>query len=296
MQPETTHPPVRLGKFAASWIIVKESFAILRQDKEIVWFPILSSVMTLVATVGLGFLLFFVFLGGTFVGDDIITNKQENSPIFYGMLLISYVIVTFIANFFQAGLFTIVNGRFSGKDLSFSDGISGAFKKSGNIFLWSLLSVTVGFILQLIAENFKLVGKILAYLLGAAWNILTFFSLPALVTEDVGVIDAFKESASVIRKKWGETIIVNFGVGLAFFVIYLVLIGLFIGAMVVAPSVIVFIVGTVLLFIAIIVLAVLSSTLSSIFKLAIFVYAKTGEIPQGFSEGVITGAVNVVEK
>ena len=70
---------------------------------------------------------------------------------------------------------------------------------------------------------------------------------------------------------------------------------LFVGLFFVDP-VFATIAGVPLLIIMLIVLPILSSTLNSIFTLAIFVYAKTGEVPQGFSKGVITGAVNVVEK
>lgn len=293
MPPESIQAVVKLGKFAASKIIVRQSFALLRQDKEIIWFPILSMISTILITIGLGVIYFFAFLGGIFTKESIEAHKQTAEVIGYVMLFINYVSVMFVANFFESALYVVVNGRFSGNDLTFSDGIKGASNKMWAIFKWSVISATVGIILRIIADKFKLAGRIISYVLGAAWNILTFFSLPALITEDIGVIDAFKESASVIRKKWGETIIINFGVGLVFFLIYLLLIVLLVGLIILSPSVFTMIVGTVLLFVTILVLGTLSSTLSSIFKLAIFMYAKTGVVPQGFSEDVIIGAVGI---
>lgn len=296
MQPENVQPRVHLGKFEASKRIVSESLAILRQDKEILLFPVLSALVTLVVTVAMSVFFFFVLLGGAIVNGSPATSKEISGVFEYVVLFVDYVVIMFIANFFQAGLFVIVKGRFDGQDLSFSDGISGAIKKSGKIFMWSVISATVGVILRFIADRSKLLGKILATVFGAAWNILTYFSLPALVIGEIGVIDAFKESASVIRKKWGETIIINFGTGLVFFFTYLSLIALFVIAMVVAPSLTTMLVGCLLLFIAIIVLSILSSTLNSIFKLAIFIYAQTGNVPQGFSQELIVGAVEKVEE
>jgi hypothetical protein len=296
MQPENIQPSVRLGKFAASRLIVSESLAILRQDKEILLFPIFSVLVTLFVTALMSVFFFFVLLGGAIVNGSPATGKEVSGALSYLVLFVDYVVIMFIANFFQAGLFVIVKGRFDGQDLSFSDGISGAMKKSGKIFMWSVISATVGVVLKFIADRSKLLGKILASILGAAWNILTFFSLPALVVGEIGVVDAFKESASVIRKKWGETIIINFGTGLVFFFTYLSLIALFVIAMVVVPSLTTALVGCLLLFIAIIVLSILSSTLNSIFKLAIFIYAQTGNIPEGFSQELIVGAVEKVEE
>lgn len=293
MQPEEVLTRAHLGKFVASKRIVKESFSVLLQDKEIVVFPILSCITTLVATCALGALYFVLFLS-TALQDMVSINQGTHfSDFAYLMLFIDYVLIMFIVGFFQAGLYSVVQARFSGQNTTFSYGISVALRKAGKIFVWSLVSATVGIILQIIADKFKLAGRIIASLCGAAWNILTFFSLPALVADDIGVFDAYKESASVIRKKWGETIIINFGTGLVFFFTYLALFGFFIIAMVIAPSPVTFIVGSLLLIGSILVLSIISSTLNSIFKMAIFMYAKTGEIPQGFSEDIIKGAVDM---
>lgn len=295
MPPENIQQSVRLGKFAASKRIVSESLAILQQDKEILLFPILSMFVTLGASLVLGVIFFFISLGGTMIDGSLHVTKGDLGVLSYAMLFMDYLVVIFIANFFQAGLFIIVKGRFEGRDLSFSDGIAGAMKSSGKIFMWSAVSATVGIVLRVIADRSKLLGKIIAMLFGAAWNILTFFSLPALIVGDLGVVDAFKESAAVIRRKWGETIIINFGTGLVFFFTYLFLFGLFVAAMVIIPSIATVIIGSVLFIIAIIVLSILASTLNSIFKLAIFIYAQSGNVPQGFSQDLIVGAVEKIE-
>ena len=149
---------------------------------------------------------FFAFLGGVFTKESIEAHKQTAEVIGYVILFINYVSIMFVANFFESALYVVVNGRFSGNDLTFSDGISGASNKMWVIFKWSVISATVGIILRIIADKFKLAGRIISYVLGAAWNILTFFSLPALITEDIGVIDAFKESASAIRESASEVL------------------------------------------------------------------------------------------
>lgn len=211
----------------------------------------------------------------------------------YGILFGYYLLVFFITNFFQAGVFTIVHARFSGGNLSLSDGLRGARGHAGKIFIWSLISATVGVVLQIVADKSKVIGKIVVALLGSAWNILTYFSLPSLVIGQASVTDSFKESATMIRKTWGETIIVNFGVGLFFGLIMMLLVVVGIFIVIVFPTIAVAIGVGSALFIVLILLSILSSTLNSIFKLVLFEYARTGSVPQGFSPEVIAQAVRI---
>jgi hypothetical protein len=194
-------------------------------------------------------------------------------------------------NFFQSGLFTIVQARFTGSDLSFLDGLAGAKKNIGKIFVWSLISATVGVVLQIISNSSKKIGQIVASVLGTAWNILTYFSLPALVVGNFGVIDSFKESASVIKKTWGETFILNFGVSAVLTAITFFVFLFSAGLVFLFPSSSV-IIGAIIFFVFFaIFIAILSSTLNSIFKLALYNYARTGQVPVGFDPDVMKSAV-----
>ena len=282
--------PVKLGKFKASKMIVRESWATLKQDKEIMLFPVVSSISTVIASVLLCAFIFFVTLGGSTEG--LRANPGQYNDIFvYGTILIYYIVMFFIINFFQAGLFIIVQARFSGQNLSFNDGMKGAMKYSGKILYWSLISATVGMILRIISDKSKFVGKIVAAVFGAAWNILTYFSLPAIVIGNFSVKDSFKESASIIRKTWGESIIVNFGTGIFFSLIVFLLIALSVGIIVLIPKFIVVVSVGIFLALSLIAISILSSTLGSIFKLAIYNYARTGQVPQGCTELLVKGAI-----
>ena len=146
-------------------------------------------------------------------------------------------------------------------------------------------------ILQIIADRFKFVGRIVAWIFGAAWQILTYFSLPALVIGKKSIRDSFKESAMVIRKTWGEAIIVNLGVGLYFGIVILVAALVSIVIVVTSPSLITFVVVGVLFFLFVMALCIISSTLSIIFKLALYEYARTGIVPASFSPELVQNAV-----
>jgi ABC-type multidrug transport system fused ATPase/permease subunit len=288
---ENSLVPVKIGRYKASKTIVKEAWAILKQDKEIMGFPILSSVCTLVAALVMAVLYYFLVLGGSTETLQISKANEASEVVQYLTLLVYYFIIFFIVSFFQAGLFMVVQGRFSGQNLSFSDGLSKARENLSKIFLWALISATVGMILGIISDNFKLVGKIIASFLGAAWNILTYFSLPSLVIGKLGIKDSFKESAALIRKTWGEAIIINFGVGMFFAILIFLTIALSVGIIVIFPSMYVIVTIEVLFALFMIAIIVVSSTLSSIFKLALYNYARTGVVPVGFSADIIKAAV-----
>ena len=73
-------------------------------------------------------------------------------------------------------------------------------------------------ILQALEENFGWIGRIVIGLLGVAWSIATFFVVPVIAYENLGPIDAFKRSTSLMKQKWGESLGGNFSFGILQFV------------------------------------------------------------------------------
>lgn len=281
---------MKIGKFKASRMIVSESWQVLKLDKEVAWFPVMSAIANLVALVVLALIFFFGLMRGDIHFFDGV-DKGSITVVHYATLLVYYIVAFFITNFFLAGMYIVVHGRFNGQALSFSDGIKGANENVGKIFMWSVISATVGVILRIIADKSALIGKIVAAVLGAAWNILTYFSLPALVIGKASITGAFSQSAAIIKKTWGETIIIDFGAGLFFALLMLVGMAVAIGVIVMAPVAQVVIPTLALLFIFIVALGIISSALNSIFKLALYEYAQTGVVPQAFTPALVQGAV-----
>ncbi len=291
METQNIEVKPKIGKWKASKIIVKESFNVLMQDKEVMWFPVMSAITTLLAAIILIATGYFVIFNGNIESVDLESNKTLSNVVIYSVLFICYLVGFFITNFFQAGLYLVVQSRFNGVNIGFKDGINEAKKHINKIFVWSLISATVGLVLQIIADKFKLVGRIIASVFGAAWNILTFFSLPALIIGKTTIKESFNESATIIRKTWGETIIVNLGVTLFFSVITFLVFALFIGLIVIVPTVGMIIPVGILFVIYVIAMSVVSSTLGQIFKLVLYNYAKTGNIPAGFSADIVQAAI-----
>lgn len=285
-----TPAPVKLGKFAASYRLTQESWNILKQDKEVMWFPILSALTSLVVLIACAAIFFFTAMGGDIYALE---NSMDGEAQRWGYLgvFVYYIIMFFITNYFLAGIYTIVHGRFNGQDVSFTEGIQGANKNIDKIFIWSLISATVGLVLRIISDKSEMAGRIIAAVFGAVWGILTYFSLPSLVIGQKSIKESFKESAALIRKTWGEAFILHVGIGLFFTVLLFLGTALALGIVFLVPLPVVFIPVGVFFVLFVVGLIVVSSTLGAIFKLALYEYALTGKVPAGFSQELIESAV-----
>ncbi len=272
-------PLKKMGRFKASKLLVRESWLLLKQDKEMIFFPILSVITSLVFLAAVAGVYFFAVLGGN---AEAAKNYQASLPVEIVMLFVVYFATYFITIFFQTGIITIANGRLNNQDLTFADGMKNSFGHIGKIALWSVVAATVGTILRMIAERSRLLGRIIIAILGAAWSILTFFIVPVIIFENLSLKESLKKSASIIKRTWGETIIINVGVGL-FFVVLILLGAVVFFLSFFSHNVTVIIGALILLAVYIIVLIIISSTLDVIFKLALYRYAESGVAPAGFS-------------
>lgn len=281
--------PVKMGKLKTSFMITKESWNVLKQDSNMMLFPIISLILTLLSCAVFFGVLYFIF---TQAGDRIDALSETQLDIIgYVIGFLGYLITFFIANYFMACIYFMAHARFNGQAVTFSQSISKTNSYIGRIFAWSAVSATVGVVLKAIAEKSETAGKIVAWLFGAAWNVLTYFSLPFLIIGDRSIKNSFTDSAALIRKTWGEAIIINLGLSAFFGLLTFLSIALAIGVIVLVPTTIMMIVVGVLLVVVLVVMAVISSTLSAILKLALYEYASTGKIPSGFTPGLIQNMI-----
>lgn len=284
----------KIGKFKASRMIVSGSWNLLKQDKEMMLFPVYSIVINFLVALVLMTLFFFIVFNGDWKAVEAMGESSTINGIWYVFIFILYIISYFIVTFFEIGIVAIAHGRINGQNLSFRDGLAAASSRSGKILVWSVLAATVGMVLRTIAERSKILGGIVVWMLGAMWSILTYFIVPVLFLEDLSIKQSLKRSAQVINTSWGEAAIVNVGVGLVFFFLGLagvvLLIGLLVVLMTMTESVAVpLIVGGIFIF-YLLLLAVISSTLGTIFKVVLYEYATKRTVPQGFSEELFYNA------
>ena len=118
---------------------------------------------------------------------------------FYLFSFIYYLITYFVVSFFSAVMATCVSIRMKGDNPTLNDGIKNASAHVGALFLWSILSATVGLVLRIIFERSALLGKIVVWIVGALWSLATFFIIPVLVLENLSVGKGIKRSKEIFE-------------------------------------------------------------------------------------------------
>src|SRR5262249_38974427 len=128
-----------------SYAIFVESLRVLSKDKEILIFPFLSGIVTIVAFVTM------VFAGMT---SGLLQQFQGGNRAFgYVVLFIWYFVSWFIVLFFNVAVIECASIRLRGGDPTVADGFRASMKHIGRIAAWALVSATVGVILRVIAER-----------------------------------------------------------------------------------------------------------------------------------------------
>lgn len=261
------------GSLSNSWNLVKESARVLSMDRELLVFPLLSGIASVLVMVS--------YFGpiGLLGGWELLDSESGGylgSVIMFGFYLIQY----FVVFFFNTALVGAALIRMEGGDPTVSDGMRIAVDRLPAILGYAAISATVGMVLRTLAERLGFVGRMVVSALGIGWSLATFLAVPVLVTRDIGPVDAVKESASLFRKTWGEQVVGNFGMGWAGALMAIswtifVGAGIFLFASLEMGFAVVAMLGLALL--GYVALGLFLSALKGIYTAALYRYASTGE-------------------
>jgi len=277
-----------MGKFARSWALVKASMAILRSDKELLVFPLVSAVAVIL--VALSFVLPMFGLG---LFDQIDRNHGGTPAALYLWLFAFYLAQYFVMFFFNSALVGAAMIRLDGGDPTVADGLRIARGKWLQILGYAAIAATVGMLLRAMEQRAGFLGRIVVGLVGVAWTLATFLTVPVLVARDVGPIDAVKQSATLLKQTWGENLIGNGGLG---FVLGLMNLGVILLGVALAMALasqgwmVMAVIAGVVAAIAVLGLALVQSALSGIYSAALYRYAVQGNAPAGFDGVLLQGA------
>ncbi|MBI5877749.1 MAG: hypothetical protein HZB53_08870 [Chloroflexi bacterium] len=275
------------SRLSNSWELVKASARVLAADKELLVFPILSAIASVLvmATFSVP-----TFLAGIF---DAATTGGGVPIVGYVIGFLYYVVQYFVVIYCNSALVGAALIRLRGGDPTVGDGLRIANKHLSAILGYAVISATVGMILRALSGRNNSLGRIVASLIGMAWGLATFLAVPILVNEEVGPIDAIKRSVTYLKKTWGEQVAGNLGIGAVtglvfFFVIMLMILLIMLAVMAESTALII---GTGAVFAVILVaLALVSSALSSIYTAAVYRYAAEGEASGFFDRNLVTQA------
>jgi hypothetical protein len=279
-----------MGKFSRSWELAKQSFAIIRSDKQLMLFPVISAVACLIVTA-------VIATGGTLMMLPAITSaaasgerfNPNQSPVFLLGVFTLYVANYFVMVFFNVALVGVANSRLMGGKWTFRDGLELAWARKGTIFQWALVAATVGMILRTLEERMGLIGRLIMRLIGVAWALACYFVVPVLAFEDLSPFEAVKRSSKLFRDTWGEKVIGGFSLSLVSLVLMLPGIGLWLVAMFLG-GIKGLIFGTVVMILYFIMLSVFMSAVGGVFNAALYRYACFKQVPPAFDHDLIASA------
>jgi hypothetical protein len=274
-------------RFSRSWGLVKASASVLKSDRQLLVFPLVAGIAAIIVTAS--------FILPAF-GMDLFSGLEDDSgtsAAFYVWLFAFYVAHYFVMIFFNVALVGAAMIRLDGGEPTLGAGLRIAMDRLPAIVGYAVIAATVGVLLRAIEQRAGFIGRIVVGLIGTAWTVVTFLVVPVLVAQRLGPIDAVKQSASLLRRSWGENLIGNAGIGLVFGVLIalVIVVGLVLtGAMLANGLVVAGVTLGAATAVLVVGLGLVQAALSGIYSAALYRFAVDGEAPQGFSGGMLTEA------
>jgi hypothetical protein len=267
-----------MGRWERSKQLATSSWAVLKQDKELMVLPLISGVASLAVMA-----TFLVPIFVTSQTTDALGNDTSQLGVLQVVLFfLMYAVLAYVTIFFRTALLCGADERLRGGNPSLASALGGAGRRAGRILPWALVSATVSVVLRGLEERSGLLGRLVIGAVGLAWTVVTFLVLPILVFEDVGVRDAVRRSTSLLKSTWGENLIVNGGLGLLSVLLLLPAFALFgVGIALGSPGAIV--VTAMWATVWIVAVVCWSSAMSAVFQLALYRYAVDGQAPGAFA-------------
>jgi hypothetical protein len=210
--------PAKLGHFKKSWLLTKSAWQGFKLDKELAALPLFGFGISIL-------LLVLTFVAGAANPNHLFYNATLTAkggelfikPFGYAGLVAVSLLVAIVSTFVTAAVIHGAMQRFNGGDPTIKSSLHAAWKRFGSLTAFSVFSYTVGFLISEIASRLPVIGgHIVAWLAGTAWNVASFFAIPVIVTSETPVnpIKATKSSFGIIKKVWGESLIITATVGI----------------------------------------------------------------------------------
>jgi hypothetical protein len=268
-----------MGTMGRTWSLYKQSFAVLNDDVEILLFPVMSAIAAILVAAS-----FFVplYMNGTLAA---VVHKTAHGGDYF-TLFVWYYVNYFVVIFFNGALVACANIRLSGGNPTIKDGLRIAAARVWRIAAWALVASTVGVILNGLQDRRNRIGSLFGSFLGLAWTLITYLIVPVIMVEDLGISNSIERSIELFRKNWGEEVAGSFGFGLLGFLMCL---PAFLLALLIFPYDRGFAIIASVIYLLIV--ATLCSAVKGVFTVALYRYARHGEVPAGFSGDLIDDAL-----
>ncbi len=279
-------------KITQSWALAGQCWGVLKEDPALMLFPLMSAAALI--------LLLASFAAPIWVvAHHIGTVQTEYSTthtarLAYYVLLGAFYLITYsVMIFFNTAMIAVALRRLDGEDASVGEGLRLAWDNAASILAYAVIAATIGWILHGIEERVGFIGRIVVGLVGAAWSIASSMTLPVLVLENVGPIEAISRSLELMKRNWGENVVGTGGIGLAVAVIAVPTVlpaYIFMRAAFATGKLSHIILACILMVAVLLVIGVLRTTLHAVYTAALYRFATGAKDNHGIDAGLLAGA------
>ena len=288
--------------FTRTRLLASASYGVLKRDRSLMAFPALS-IAAAALIIGANWVLVWLATTGLNIGTVDEPERWATEPIVWLGLIASILLISFTSIYCTAALTYGAWERFRGNTPTFEGCISAANARLHVIVPWALLAGTVGVIIEVLyrlpsifrhmqdaGRHIPVVGQfaalgamIVAIVLETIWYFITYLVVPILVVEETGPIASCKRSFRLFRKTWGKSLMAQIGFDLIG--ILLIVPGLILASLVVVIGLgnpVSLVIGIGLGVAWLLVVLVAMAAVVNIFKMALYLYVTTDEVPEEF--------------
>lgn len=277
-----------MGSWSDSRALTRQSWAVLKDNRYLMAYPIVGIVA--------GIIPFGVIAGG------VVFIAMNQNWVGWALVVIGLYLLTLVTAVVQAGLTVSAAAELEGGSSSLGHGLSTAIGHLGRLARWAFVSTVVSLLVAALRGNNSggiaavVFRNVLAAAADVMWQLITFFVMPAMMLDDLGMIDAIKKSASTFKQRWGTQLSGGVRIG-----------GL-IGLIAILPAILAIVLGVVLAtagtlsvgvplvvvgLIVLIVAGLILSAIRGVFSVVLYRFATQGIVEGGFTEQQLAGAVKV---
>ena len=278
-------------KISRSWSLAGQCWDVLKQDPALLVFPLMSSVALLVLLGSFALPVLALSHGLQPLTDG--STAHTSRLLFYITLYAFYVVSYAVMMFFNSALISVALKRLDGESAGIGEGLQMALANLPAILGYAMIAATVGTILRAIEERVGLIGRLVIAVIGAGWTLATAMTLPVLVEENVGPIEAISRSLDLLRRNWGENIIGNGGISLGIAVIAIpigILAVLLMLAAASSRSMGTIVLAGMMFVLTMVLIGLVSTTLHTIYTAALYRYATGAKDNAGIDGDLLAAA------
>jgi hypothetical protein len=278
-------------KISRSWSLAGQCWDVLKQDPALLVFPLMSSIalLVLLGSFALPVLALSHGMQPLTVGSTAHTSRL----LFYITMYAFYVVSYAVMMFFNSALIGVALKRLDGESASIGEGLQMALANLPAILGYAMIAATVGTILRAIEERVGLIGRIVIAVIGAGWTLATAMTLPVLVQENVGPIEAISRSLDLLKSNWGENLIGNGGISIGIAVITIPIV--FLVALLMFAAISTHAIGSMVMaglifMLTLITVGLVSTTLHTIYTAALYRFATGAKDNAGIDGDLLAAA------